>query len=57
MKEIRRDLAAIEYELLIGNSSVTVRRFKSEPDYSAAVTAAFEQFKQGNVKDYDLKFV
>jgi DNA mismatch repair protein MutS len=57
MKEIKRDLAAIEYELFIGNSSVTVRRFESEPDYSAAVTASFERFKQGSVKDYDFKFV
>ena len=39
MKEIKRDLAAIEYELLIGNSSVTVRKFESEPDYGAAVAA------------------
>ena len=29
--EIKRDLAAIEYELLIGNSSVTVRKFDRSP--------------------------
>jgi DNA mismatch repair protein MutS len=57
VKEIKRDLAAIEYELLIGNSSVTVRKFDSEPDYSAAVAATFERFKQGNVKDYEFKLV
>jgi DNA mismatch repair protein MutS len=57
MKEIKRDLAAIEYELLIGNSSVTVRKFESEPDYRAAVAATFERFKQGNVKDYEFKLV
>ena len=57
LKEIKRDLAAIEYELLIGNSSVTVRKFESEPDYGVAVATAFERFKQGNVKDYDFKLV
>lgn len=57
MKEIKRDLAAIEYVLLIGTSSVTVRKFESEPDYGAAVAATFERFKQGDVKDYDFKLV
>ncbi len=57
MKEIKRDLAAIEYVLLIGASSVTVRKFESEPDYGAAVAGAFERFKQGDVKDYDFKLV
>ena len=57
MKEIKRDLAAIEYELFIGNSSVTVRKFKSEPDYGAAVATTFERFKQGSVKDYEFKVV
>jgi DNA mismatch repair protein MutS len=55
MKEIKGDLAAIEYELFIGNSSVTVRRFESEPDYGAAVAGTFERFKQGAVKDYEFK--
>lgn len=55
MKEIKRDLNAIEYELFIGNSSVTVRKFESEPDYGAAVEAIFERFKQGAVKDYEFK--
>ena len=55
MKEIKRDLDAIEYELFIGNSSVTVRKFESEPDYGAAVAATFERFKQGAVKDYEFK--
>lgn len=57
MNELKRDLAAIEYELFIGNSSVTVRKFESAPDYGAAVAATFERFKQGNVKDYDFKLV
>ena len=57
MKEIKLDLAAIEYELFIGNSSVTVRKFESEPDYGAAVAATFERFKQGAVKDYEFKLV
>jgi len=55
MMEIKRDLAAIEYELFIGNSSVTVRKFHSEPDYGAIVAATFERFKQGVVKDYKFK--
>jgi hypothetical protein len=55
MREIKRDLAAIEYELFIANSSVTVRKFESEPDYGKAVAATFERFKQGAVKDYEFK--
>jgi DNA mismatch repair protein MutS len=55
MKEIKRDLSQIEYALFIGNSSVTVRKFESEPDYGAAVAATFERFKQGAVKDYEFK--
>ncbi len=55
MTEIKRGLAAIEYELFIGNSSVTVRKFAAEPDYGGAVAATFERFKQGAVKDYEFK--
>jgi DNA mismatch repair protein MutS len=55
MAEIKRDLAAIEYALFVGNSSVTVRKFESELDYGAAVAATFERFKQGAVKDYEFK--
>jgi DNA mismatch repair protein MutS len=55
MREIKRDLAAIEYAMFIGASSVTVRKFGSETDYGAMVAAAFERFKQGNVKDYEFK--
>jgi DNA mismatch repair protein MutS len=56
-KEIKSDLASIEYELFIGNSSVTARKFESEPDYGAKVAATFERFKQGSVKDYDFKLI
>ena len=57
MKELKRDLAAIEYALFMGNSSVTARKFEQESDYGAAVAATFERFAQGNVKDYDFKLV
>lgn len=55
MKEIKRDLAGIEYAMFIGNSSVTVRKFEQELDYGVAVAAAFQRFKQGAVKDYEFK--
>jgi DNA mismatch repair protein MutS len=55
-KRLRSELSAIRYCLLIDGSSVTVRNYACEIDYSAAVEETFAKFKQGAVKDYRVKF-
>lgn len=53
---IRRDLATIRYTILLRDSSVSVRAYDGEADYSAEVAATFAKFQQGDAKTYDFKF-
>ncbi len=55
-KGLRAELSAIRYELLIKGSSITVRKYAGEPDYTASVEQTFAKFKQGAVQDYLVKF-
>lgn len=55
-KKLIADLSAVKYCLLIKDSSIKVRKYESEIDYSADVEETFEKFKQGAVKDYGVKF-
>lgn len=49
------DLASVDYCLLIRGNSITVRKYASEPDYSAEVESTFDKFRQAAVKDYAVK--
>lgn len=53
-KQLKADLSAVAYCLLIRGSSITVRKYEAESDYSADVTETFAKFKQGAAKDYQI---
>ncbi len=55
-QRIASELTRIEYCLLIRDSSVTVRKYEGEIDYSEAVEESFRKFAQGEGKDYRVGF-
>jgi DNA mismatch repair ATPase MutS len=55
-KELKADLSAVKYALLIKGSEITVRKYDTEIDYAAEVEETFRKFQQGAVKDYNAKF-
>lgn len=55
-RRLTAELSAIRYCLLINGSSITVRHYDEEIDYSAAVEETFYKFRRGAVKDYRIKF-
>src|ERR1700733_5387280 len=55
-QKIKAELATIEYCVLIDGDTFKVRKYESQPDYSAEIEETFDKFKQGAVKDHRLKF-
>ncbi len=55
-QKLKADLSAIRYCVLISGSRVTVRKCKSEIDYTAVIEETFSKFKRETVTDYRVKF-
>ena len=53
--KLKTDLSTVKYCVLIKDSTVKVRKYELETDYSIEVEETFEKFKQGAVNDYRLK--
>jgi DNA mismatch repair protein MutS len=54
-KQLKADLSAVKYCLLIKGNRITVRKYEAERDYSQEVEETFAKFKQGAAKDYRVK--
>jgi DNA mismatch repair protein MutS len=55
-RQLQASLAAICYSLHIEGDRIEIDRYRSEPDYSAAVSRTFEKFKQGTTRTYPFTF-
>lgn len=55
-RQLKADLAAVKYCVLIKGDGFKVRRYESESDYSVEVEETFEKFKRWAVKDYRFQF-
>lgn len=53
---VRSALAGVHYQLRLSGDSVTVSPFESVDDYTTAIEATFAKFRQGETKDYRVKF-
>jgi len=55
-RDRRQELGRIRYCIRIRGGRVEVTRYQGEADYSDAVLATFDRFKQGAVKDYEILY-
>jgi DNA mismatch repair protein MutS len=55
-RTLKEQLASVRYCLHIAGNKIKVTKFENDANYSAEVTATFEKFKQGAVKDHLAKF-
>ncbi|MBN2256279.1 MAG: hypothetical protein JW704_00360 [Anaerolineaceae bacterium] len=52
VKQVKTKLESIQYDLIIKNNWVRVKKYENEIDYSQEVLKTFEKFKQGATKSY-----
>jgi hypothetical protein len=55
-ERLQARLAQVRYCLLIKGSTIKVRKFEHETDYTGEVTTTFARFTQGPVRDYRVTF-
>ena len=56
-RDIKSELSAIEYNVIIRGNWVRVRKYNSEKDYSREVKKFFSKFEAGEVKDFRVDLV
>jgi DNA mismatch repair protein MutS len=52
VRQLRSDLADIQYSMLVRGTRVTVGPYEGEADYSREIEQTFAKFRQGEVKDF-----
>ncbi|MFZ0547722.1 MAG: hypothetical protein WAM60_19905 [Candidatus Promineifilaceae bacterium] len=55
IKHLKAELSTVAYCVIFKDSTVKVRKYDAEIDYSTDVENTFAKFKQGAVKDYRVK--
>jgi len=52
VRRLRDELSTVRYCMLIKNGTIRVRQYEEQADHSQQILAAFEKFRQGEVKYY-----
>ncbi len=55
-ERIKIDRVSVKYSIVIRDLAVTVRKYQGEVDYSAEIERTFAKFRQGDVKNYLIKY-
>jgi DNA mismatch repair protein MutS len=55
-ERVKSDLCSVTYAVVIRGLAVTVRRYQDEIGYSAEIERTFSKFRQGDVKDYLIRY-
>ena len=55
VKRLREGFSGVEYNMLIKNGTIRVRRYEGQSNHAEQILKSFEKFRQGSVKDYRRK--
>ncbi len=55
-ERVKAGLGSVKYCVHIRDSAATVRNYQDEADYSIEIEQTFAKFRQGDAKDYGIKF-
>jgi len=56
VREAAAALSDVQFNMLVQDNRIRVRKYAGEADYSKDVLATFDRFKQGKAQDYSTKF-